>query len=206
MLTRPFISALVPAYNESKTIGVVLKALVDSPEIGEIIVIDDGSTDNTATIAAQYADTIVSLPVKSGKAAALRAGLEAAYGKHILMLDADLIGLKPEHVRQMVGAYAPNENQVIGVLKYRIPLISGQRVVPRSLLAAVLADTEGYEVEVALTIEGYRRWLFPRIVVLSGVSHLPKELKWPTEARGERLKMSSDMVERLLRELVLPRD
>ena len=48
------IAAIVPAYNEERTIGMVVEALLDCPAIDEIIVVSDGSTDQTVQVAQGY--------------------------------------------------------------------------------------------------------------------------------------------------------
>ena len=85
---------LVPAHNEEKVIGRTLQALVssDCPEL-EIIVVDDGSNDRTASIAAAFGPhgvRVIQLP-HSGKAQALRVGFAAADHPVIVALDADTV-------------------------------------------------------------------------------------------------------------------
>jgi len=84
------IIAIIPAYNEEETIGRVIE---DMPEIvNEIIVIDDGSTDNTAKIAKEKGVNIVSFRGNRGLAIAYRVGLKEALKRKadiIVSLDAD---------------------------------------------------------------------------------------------------------------------
>ena len=196
-----FITALIPAHNEAKTIQGVLRSLEPCDAIEEIIIVDDGSTDATAFLAASWADRVISLPQKQGKATALLVGVNASHGEHILMLDADLIGLQPSHVWRMIRAYAPGENIVIGVLPHRPMLTSGQRLVPRWLLESVLAETTGYGVEVALTFAARRAGLNVEAIRLDGVGHVRKEQKWPDKGIQERQKMVRDVVEEMIKQL-----
>lgn len=88
----PSISILIPAYNEEKCIAGAIETLLDAyyPD-KEIIVIDDGSTDNTYQIAQSYARKGVKIIQRpnGGKAAALNHGLQFAHGEIIVCVDAD---------------------------------------------------------------------------------------------------------------------
>ena len=95
------LSIIIPAYNEEKTIGFVLKRVA---EVGlpaqlsrEIVVVDDGSTDQTEQIVNRFkeahADTTVRYikqAVNQGKGEALRVGIQSARGNFIIIQDADL--------------------------------------------------------------------------------------------------------------------
>lgn len=90
------ISVIVPAYNEEKTIASVLEALLREVEtVYEIIVVDDGSKDQTATIAEAVSQReprvkVIRQPANAGKTAALRTGFAASNGEIVLIQDADL--------------------------------------------------------------------------------------------------------------------
>ena len=89
----PKISVLVPAYNEEKVIRTAIESLLltDYPD-KEIIVIDDGSKDQTLDIASRYKDKIKVIHKENGgKASALNAGMLYATGQIIAILDADTI-------------------------------------------------------------------------------------------------------------------
>src|SRR5690606_6024962 len=91
--TMKDLSVVIPAYNEAAAIQAgKLKAVVDwfhNQTIPvEVIVVDDGSQDNTAALARQDADRVFSIP-HAGKAAAIVAGIRAAQGEIILFSDMD---------------------------------------------------------------------------------------------------------------------
>ncbi|MED0677410.1 glycosyltransferase family 2 protein [Aneurinibacillus thermoaerophilus] len=89
-------SIIIPAYNEAAWIRETLRSLRAHPLLREcqLIVVDDGSTDDTALLAASWADRVVRLLQNEGKGSALRRGIEVAEGQHFLFVDADL-GVRP---------------------------------------------------------------------------------------------------------------
>lgn len=81
---------IIPTYNEEKTIGLILKATTELELDKEIIVVDDGSTDNTYLIAKQWDDVHVIHQNNGGKGSAIRTALKFATGDIIAIQDADL--------------------------------------------------------------------------------------------------------------------
>ena len=89
------LSVAIPAFNEAPTIVRVIQTVADQPLVGEIIIIDDASTDNTQAQLASL--TALPIPLKilrhttnQGKGAALRTGIEAAILPYVIIQDADL--------------------------------------------------------------------------------------------------------------------
>jgi glycosyltransferase involved in cell wall biosynthesis len=95
---RPLVSVVIAAYQAEKFLAEAIESvLVQTYSPIELIVADDGSTDQTAAIAARYADVeVLSLPHR-GQSAARNSGLAAARGKLITFHDADDVML-PERI------------------------------------------------------------------------------------------------------------
>jgi glycosyltransferase involved in cell wall biosynthesis len=94
MVTAPYLSVLIPAYNEGRTLERVIDAVLKVPEDLEIVLIDDGSSDDTWSVMESRVDgnrvRSVRHDVNRGKGAAIRTGLTHARGHIVLIQDADL--------------------------------------------------------------------------------------------------------------------
>jgi glycosyltransferase involved in cell wall biosynthesis len=90
------ISVVIPAYNEEATLATIVRKLIDAvPGLLEIIVVDDCSTDHTAQIAEDLAQShhevqVAHHPRNLGKTAALRTGFALTHGEIVIVQDADL--------------------------------------------------------------------------------------------------------------------
>ncbi len=95
--TSPYLSVVLPMYNEEKVVANVLDPLIKllSQELklpSEIIVVDDGSSDNSAANVEQFNHPLVRLcrhPYNIGNGAAIKTGIRQARGDYILMMDSD---------------------------------------------------------------------------------------------------------------------
>ena len=86
---QPEVTVLLPAYNEELTIGQTIGTLKERFPDFEILVIDDGSTDNTLETAMAAGANVWPHPYNMGNGAAIKSGLRCASGKWVLMMDAD---------------------------------------------------------------------------------------------------------------------
>lgn len=189
---------LIPAFEEADTVAEVVR-IAQAADVGPVVVIDDGSSDATADVAEDAGAEVLRLATNVGKGGALDAGARARSETVVVLLDADLTGLRPEHVRALAAPVRAGEvDMARGVFEggrwmttaaqHVAPLLNGQRAVRRTLLL----DVEGlaasrYGVEVAITGHGRRRGWRTRDVPLPGVSQVMKEEKrgwW----RGQRVR------------------
>jgi glycosyltransferase involved in cell wall biosynthesis len=83
------LSIIIPAKNEAAVIGDVVSSVRGIYADAEVLVVDDGSTDETATVAERAGATVVSHPVSLGNGAAIKAGARAANGEILIMMDGD---------------------------------------------------------------------------------------------------------------------
>ena len=142
------ISCVIPTYNEAPRIARVLDAVVGHPDIGEIIVVDDGSVDNTAEILSGYPSIRYILhPKNQGKSMALYTGITHAEGDSILFLDGDLVGLTPETISSLITPVKNGISDVSISLRKNAPglwhtvgidYLSGERVVPKKVFDGYL--------------------------------------------------------------------
>jgi glycosyltransferase involved in cell wall biosynthesis len=89
ILTPYRLSVVIPAYNEAASIERVLAKVGAQLPDAELIVVDDASRDETVALATRAGATVISQPYNKGNGAAVKAGIRAATGEVILLLDAD---------------------------------------------------------------------------------------------------------------------
>jgi glycosyltransferase involved in cell wall biosynthesis len=109
------LSVVVPCYNEQGTILTLLKHVADSPWVREIIVVDDGSTDDTRTILADLDNPMVRVIVhdrNQGKGAALRSGFAHSTSEFVIVQDADL-EYDPNEFGDMLPPILDNKADVV---------------------------------------------------------------------------------------------
>ena len=106
---QPFVSILINNYNYGRFLGEAIdSALKQSYPHIEVVVVDDGSTDNSREVIASYSDRIIPILKESGgQASAFNAGFTASRGDIICFLDADDIFLS-EKVTQVVTTFKSN--------------------------------------------------------------------------------------------------
>lgn len=176
-MKQPKVSVVVPAYNEEKRIKDTVVSILAIPMVHELIVVNDGSEDNTATLAAQGGAKVVELKRNSGKGAALNRGIEEVEGDIIVLLDADLGSSASEGEKLIhpllegkadmtIAKFPPSGKKsgfglVKGLARLGIKTmtglwvecpLSGQRAMTRQVLDHIKSFQSGYGVEVGLTI------------------------------------------------------
>lgn len=176
------VSVIVPAYNEAERIGETLLALTPLPQVKEVIVVDDGSSDATADIASRFASQVIRSKDNRGKGHALHRGWKHAQGEIIVFLDADLgttatfapaliepvlwnecdmsIAALPSATRRggfgFVKTLAGQGIKRLTGHRVQAPL-SGQRAITRDCLENISPFSGDFGIEVNLTIEALRK-------------------------------------------------
>jgi glycosyltransferase involved in cell wall biosynthesis len=201
------IAAVVPAYNEEHRIRGVIDALKASGAVDQLIVVSDGSTDGTYDAVRHDRDIeALQLTRNLGKGGAMYAGALRARADWLLFLDADLIGLSPDHIHALLDPVRNGDaDMAVGIFhggrfltdlsQFLAPSISGQRVVSRSFFLS-LPDIHQvrYGVETAIGFHARRQGLRISSVVLNGVTHPLKEEKLgPLQGSAARLRMYYEM-------------
>jgi len=180
--TTKTVSVLIPAWNEADRIVQTIRAARRVAEVDEVIVIDDGSRDETYRLSLEAGARVVRHTTNYGKGAALYSGiLSAQQADVVVFLDADM-GETATEIRKLLRPILENRcDMTIGRLPRPLkggfglvkglarkgirrlagvdieaPL-SGQRALNRRALDAIGSLSYGYGVEVAMTIDAARR-------------------------------------------------
>jgi glycosyltransferase involved in cell wall biosynthesis len=106
------VSIVIPAMNEADAIGGVVSSLRRAAAWHEVIVVDDGSSDDTATRAREAGACVVRHPYNKGNGAAVKTGLRRARGEFVLIIDAD--GQHPPEDAQRIAGRLGEYDLVIG--------------------------------------------------------------------------------------------
>ena len=102
---EPSVSVIVPVYNGGKNLRVCLASLAAlTPAAREIIVIDDGSTDDSARVASEFGADVLPTSGRRGPAHARNLGAQAAEGDVLLFLDAD-VAVRPDIIDRVAEAF-----------------------------------------------------------------------------------------------------
>jgi glycosyltransferase involved in cell wall biosynthesis len=110
---NPFkVSVVIPAYNEATTIGDIVSQIRTLYPDFEIIVVNDGSVDETAAVAKRAGAKVFSHPYNIGNGAAIKSGIRTAAGDILVFMDADLQH-NPEDIETMLD-YFPEYDMVVG--------------------------------------------------------------------------------------------
>jgi len=186
------ISAVIAAFNEARNIRRVLDALRGVSVLDEIVVVDDGSIDGTGSVVLSAADEdsrirLITHGANLGKGQAVFTGRENSQASILLLLDADLISLKPSQVNDLIRPVKEGRaDMTLGLFRGGLintdfphmitPWLSGQRCLYSELLTHVSRPAaEGYGLETAITVAAsIEGWRIQR-VCLQGVYHPPSE-------------------------------
>ena len=138
------ISVIIAAYNEEPRIAKVLKIVENHPLIDEVIVINDGSKDNTIGEIKKFNVTLIDNEHNMGKTLSIKRGIEAARNEIIMFLDADLVGLNAKTVEKLARPVLDGKvdwtlslrGNSFSYMKFMgMDWVSGERVITKTLLS-----------------------------------------------------------------------
>jgi glycosyltransferase involved in cell wall biosynthesis len=166
----------------------VVRAARGAAGVGRVIVVDDGSSDRTAEVAAEAGATVIRAraPGEPGnKAQALARGVEASEAPVLTFFDADIQNVQPFHFDALAEpVLTGGAGLSCGIVDYgrlrnplflRLPPITGLRAVPREVFEGVPESRRnGFQIEIMINEVVVRRGLPSAIRVLPGLRHLSK--------------------------------
>ncbi len=182
-MTTPAVAVILPAYNEGERVAATVAAALTLPHVRAVVVVDDGSADDTANLAERAGATVLRHGRNRGKAAAMETGAAHITDSEtlLLFLDADLQETAVEGEKLIApivrdeadmtiatfpklpsGAKSGGMGFVLRLARWGIETttgrtmaapLSGQRCVRRGVFGAALPLADGFGVETALTID-----------------------------------------------------
>ena len=192
------VSVIIPAFNEEKTVGSVVKTVAKIEYIDEIIVVDDGSYDKTALAAENAGATVIQHTKNRGKGAAIKTGFKNSNGDIIVFLDADIENLTPQQVDAIIQPIISGEADITKTkfkriagrvteltakpllnfffpeLKFDQPL-SGQFAAKRSFLSRIKLEDD-YGVDVGIVLDADVMGLRIKEVDIGEIHHMLSSL------------------------------
>lgn len=191
------VTAIVPVYNEEKTIGNVLNALTSSDKINEIIVVNGASTDNTSSIINKF------LPLKNpkvrvvnlknrigGKGEAVKAAAKRIKSDVVMLFDADLVGLTKEHVEKILEPIANGQaamviglrdkgNALSNMIMPYFPLTGGERAFVSEVFQDIIKIPliRGWGLEAVMNDYCKKKKLKVAKIKLDGMDHIGLQTK-----------------------------
>jgi glycosyltransferase involved in cell wall biosynthesis len=202
---RHIVSVLVPAYNEERRVGKVLDILLNSSVVDEVICINDGSQDKTGDIIKSRKQVVcINLPTNHGKAYAIVQGLRKAKGSIVVFVDADLVGLSPEHLHKLIAPLQSGGYDVC--IGYRSDLVdrmfmpfSGERAYFKKDLVPYneILVSKGYGMELYLNYQFCTKRI--KLFQLVGVWHM---LKYDKQSHTVAIKGILQEMKDILKEII----
>ncbi len=187
------VSVIIPALNEAARIGEVVRYAWSDPATGEVIVVDDSSIDDTASLAREAGATVITSTML-GKGASMRDGLHASSFELLAYLDGDLSGLRPGIVTTLVQPLAAGRADFVKarfgrgggrvteltakpMLRVFFPELArfeqplGGLIAARKTLLRPLEFEDGYGVDIGLLIDAHRAGALLEEVDIGSLQH-----------------------------------
>ncbi|MEK7576369.1 MAG: glycosyltransferase family 2 protein [Patescibacteria group bacterium] len=156
------VSCIIPVYNEAERIMGVLNAVVGHELIDEVIVVDDGSTDNSKkALENRSGIQLISYIKNRGKSFAIETGLKKSKNEIVMLIDSDLIGLQAGDLTQLIEPVVMGQADIAITLRknslqiykiFGLDFVSGERVFHKGIIGDLeqLGRLPGFGLEVFL--------------------------------------------------------
>lgn len=208
------VSIIIPAYNEANTIADALAEIIGHPNVGEIIVVDDGSSDGTADMARSFAlenpesgVRVIQLEKNLGKAGAMDIAVQAAAHDVILFLDADMLGFTHQKMSaimnpvldfryEMFVGLRAKRTYILNKLLRVFPIISGERALTKNLWNSIpQAHKKNFMIEIAMNYAAKQTKRGMGMTRIIGMRHVIKEKKYGFwKGMKARMRMSAEVL------------
>ena len=159
-------SCIITAFNESPRIVNVLKIATKIKNVDEVIVVDDGSRDNTHNVVKSNSPQVKLIvhDINKGKVEAVRTGVNKSKNNNLLLLDADLVGLVASEIEKALDTFendsldclvmlteADKYNKLVRKIFKGTSYIAGDRIIKKEILENILKDKtlKNYGLEMA---------------------------------------------------------
>ncbi len=190
-MKRNSVAAIIPAYNEARTVGRVVQAVKSVPAVSEVIVVNDGSGDRTHAAAESAGAKVITISPNQGKGKAMSVGVSLTDAKIILFVDADFVNLTPEHIEKILRPVLENEydmvtgmvdrgksiNKIMGSIE-KNPF-AGLRALKREIWDKTPQEfKEGYVVDSGLHVTASRADKRIKNIILENLKQITKTKKY----------------------------
>lgn len=196
-------TAILPIFNEEKTVANVLSVLLRSEQFNEVIVVDDASTDNSFNIINSFQSDklkIIHLEKNLGKSGAVKIAVKSTMADILFFCDGDLHNFTNQHINQLLEPLKNGEDiMTVGIRDRGIihntfvkkfgPLITGERAVPYEIFKKAMINylMEGYAMEFVLNDYCIKNNTLIKKMILKGVSQTNKLYKYKNKFKGTNL-------------------
>lgn len=214
---RKIVSAIVPVFNEEKTVGGVVETLLKSSLVTEVIVVNDGSEDKSLKVLKRFNNKIklLSFQRNRGKGFVMARGVKEAKGEIVAFFDSDLLNLSAGHIKTLLEPILDGEAEaVLGYPKRGnnyskiFSHLTGERAYFRNRLLPHLEKLAKTRLGAETFLNSQFKKEEMRTIPLEGLVHLQKyeKLKFSKAVKDYLLEAVEIAQEIGRREGVLPED
>ncbi len=193
-------TAILPIFNEEKTVANVLSVLLKAEQLDEVIVVNDASTDNSLNIIKNFQSNklkIINLEKNLGKSGAVKFAVANTTTDILFFCDGDLHNFKNQHINQLLKPLKNGEHlMTVGIRDRGIihntfvkkfgPLITGERALPKKIFEGIAEHhlMKNYALEFMLNDYCIKNNIPIKKMILKGVKQTNKPYKYNNKLKG----------------------